>query len=491
MKDIIIYPLLFLTLVQCASQQEAESTQNMIMVENAKKGSRDWIIEVEERHCDYPDHQYCRRPEIEGYCSRTSYKAGEKLSIFVSTNPPSPYSLDIFRMGYYGGNGGRLVKSISNLYGIPQEVPDADSTNFFECQWDTAYQMVIPADWLSGVYLGKLTTETNFQSYIVFIIRDDRQADFMFQCSDLTWQAYNRWPEWHSMYDENQDPWVNSNGARISFDRPYALYVNGLPMDFNALSNGSGEFLLWEFSLSFWMEREGYDVTYISNIDTHEDREGLLRSRAFLSVGHDEYWTPEMYSNVEYARDEGVSLLFLCGNAVDGTVYLEPSTDGRPNRITGRLPQRFLEDERNLMGNSSYGVGYASFVVKNADHWVYANAGVQEGDTIHDLIGWEYHGYPVKEDSSLVILSENTLDPNKFTDPEGPNHAAVIYMTNERSFVFNAGTCFWNLSLSTPPAFQNPVNSQDADHYYVVDFKEEDSRVQQITRNLLARALQE
>ena len=79
-----------------------------------------------------------------------------------------------------------------------------------------------------------------------------------------------------------------------------------------------------------------------------------------------------------------------------------------------------------------------SFVVKNADHWVYANAGVQEGDTIHDLIGWEYHGYPVKEDSSLVILSENTLDPNKFTDPEGPNHAAVIYMTNERSFVFNA-----------------------------------------------------
>ncbi|MEX0714521.1 MAG: hypothetical protein WD278_19450, partial [Pirellulales bacterium] len=32
---------------------------------------------------------------------------------------------------------------------------------------------------------------------------------------------------------------------------------------------GSGEFLLWEFPLAFWMEQHGYDVSYISNIDTH------------------------------------------------------------------------------------------------------------------------------------------------------------------------------------------------------------------------------
>ena len=33
-----------------------------------------------------------------------------------------------------------------------------------------------------------------WQSYVVFIVRDDRPADILFQCSDNTWQAYNRWP---------------------------------------------------------------------------------------------------------------------------------------------------------------------------------------------------------------------------------------------------------------------------------------------------------
>ena len=43
-------------------------------------------------------------------------------------------------------------------------------------------------------------------------------------------------------------------------------------------------------------------------------------------------WTRQMYDNVSRARDEGVSLAFLSGNSVSGVVYLNPSTDGRPNR---------------------------------------------------------------------------------------------------------------------------------------------------------------
>ena len=50
-----------------------------------------------------------------------------------------------------------------------------------------------------------------------------------------------------------------------------------------------------EFPLAFWLEKEGYDVTYISNVDTHADAKGLLRAKAFLSVGHDEYWTERMF----------------------------------------------------------------------------------------------------------------------------------------------------------------------------------------------------
>jgi hypothetical protein len=125
--------------------------------------------------------------------------------------------------------------------------------------------------------------------------------------------------------------------ANVSFDRPYAIYWNGFPAGFEPLTNGSGEFLLLEHPLSFWLEKQGYDVTYVSNVDTHADGEGLLRGKVFLSVGHDEYWTAEMFANVTRARDAGVSLAFLSGNAVSGVVSLLPSSDGRPNRVMRRM----------------------------------------------------------------------------------------------------------------------------------------------------------
>jgi hypothetical protein len=488
-KNIIalLVPILFF--YACKSSDETvETKENLIVEENKNEGTTSWQINVPEKHCDYPDHQFCRRPQIEGFCSKNSYVAGDTLSIFVSTDPATSYSIDLYRMGYYQGKGGRLMKSIGPLEGKPQKIPKADKNNLVECRWDTAYNMVIPPDWISGVYLGKLTANDSSQSYIVFILRDDRKADLLFQCSDMTWQAYNRWPYWHAMYDEGQKPWVNTDGARISFDRPYALYVNLLPSDFNGLSNGSGEFLLWEFSLSFWLEREGYDVTYITNTDTHADAKGLLRGKAFLSVGHDEYWTPQMVDNVKAARDSGVNLLFLCGNSVSGAVYLDPSSDGRPNRITGRLQDDRFLNEPEIMGSTSYGVGYGDIVLQNTDHWIFDGIEIKEGDTLKDLVGWEYHGYPLKKDSTLIVLGTGKIKPNKFAEEDAPDHAMTIYTAPKGNFVFNAGTCFWNLPLAAPPGFQNPVNNQGDQGKKVIDFTKGDPKVQRMTKNLIERA---
>ena len=90
------------------------------------------------------------------------------------------------------------------------------------------------------------------------------------------------------------------------------------------------------FPLAFWMEKEGYDVSYISNIDTHSDPQGLLRSKGFISVGHDEYWSLEMYDNVRKAREEGVNLAFFGGNSVLCVAPLLSNTSGVPNRATRR-----------------------------------------------------------------------------------------------------------------------------------------------------------
>jgi hypothetical protein len=492
MKTLNILLLLIAVFVYSCSPKldEASTKQNPIVDENKNEGTTSWLIKVPEKHCEYPDHQYCRRPQIEGFCSQASYVAGDTLRIFVSTNPASDYTLDIYRMGYYGGKGGRLMKSVGQLEGKPQTVPTAGQNNLIECRWDTAYKMVIPTEWTTGVYLGKLTAlADSSQSYVVFILKDKRNADIMFQCSDMTWQAYNRYPYWHSMYDEGQKSWVNTDGARISFDRPYALYINALPLDFAPLSNGSGEFLLWEFPMAFWLEKEGYDVTYTGNTDTHADGQGLLRSKAFLSIGHDEYWTPKMVDNVKNARDNGVNILFLSGNSVSGAVYLDPSSDGRPNRITGRLTEDRFLDEKEIMGSTSYGVGYGDITVKNTDHWIYEGTGLKDGDLLQDLVGWEYHGFPLKADSTLVVLGTCKIEPNKFASDNPKDHAMLIYDGPKGNYVFNAGTCFWPLPLSTPPGFQNPVNNQGDQGKYVINYKKDDPIIQRITKNLLERAL--
>ncbi|HMG90920.1 MAG TPA: N,N-dimethylformamidase beta subunit family domain-containing protein [Chryseolinea sp.] len=493
LRNSIVLICWILIMQGCSSPKTTDSQEvkNAIVQENELEGTSDWLINVLYKKCEYPDHQNCRRENIEGFCSHASIKAGDTLNIFVSTNPGMAYDLNIYRMGYYGGKGGRLMRSFQHLKGKKQATPVADAkTNFLECKWDTAVSLEIPHDWLSGVYLGKLTTlEDSSQAYIIFIVKDDRPVDFAFQCSDMTWQAYNRWPRWHSMYDEGQKPWVNTNGARISFDRPYSLYVNNLPSDFNPLSNGAGEFLLWEFPLAFWMEKQGYDVSYISNTDTHANPSLLLRSKAFLSVGHDEYWTPEMFSNVTSARDQGVNLMFFSGNSVDGTVYLEPSTSGTPNRVTGRLPQREFDNEQDLMGCSSYGVGYCALVCKQPDHWVYEGTGMKLNDSIPDLIGWEYHGLPTGNHKDLVILAQNKPPVNKFTNSDPPDHTSTIYTAPKGNFVFNAGTCWWSMPLAAPPGFKNPVYNLGSDGYRVLDFSKGDSRIERITKNLFDRVL--
>ena len=55
------------------------------------------------------------------------------------------------------------------------------------------------------------------------VVKDDRPADVLVQCSDNTWNAYNEWPSKYSVYTHpkgNQGPW-----ADVSFDRPYGRYA--------------------------------------------------------------------------------------------------------------------------------------------------------------------------------------------------------------------------------------------------------------------------
>ena len=187
-----------------------------------------------------------------------------------------------------------------------------------------------PADHAAGA----ATSVPYWQSYVVFIVRDDRPADILFQCSDNTWQAYNRWPSNYSLYTHpkgSQGPW-----ADVSFDRPYGREAQYTGVVNDPLTVGSGEFLPFEFPLAYWLEQHGYDVTYCSNSDMLTPDRGL-KCKASISVGHDEYWDIRQYpQRGRSCATPGVNLLFLSGNAVCWVTPFRASSDGRPNRIIFR-----------------------------------------------------------------------------------------------------------------------------------------------------------
>ena len=246
----------------------------MIRAENLRAGATDWQLTRVR-----PDKDGFRTIAIEGFCSRQSVRAGETLDVMVSTDPARRFQVEIFRMGYYGGHGARLVKTLGPFEGKTQPTPRPATKDLHECRWEPAFRLTIPADWPSGVYLGRLTTlvdpavEPYWQSYVVFIVRDERPADILVQCSDNTWQAYNRWPSHYSLYTHpkgTQGPW-----ADVSFDRPYGREAQYDGVVNDPLTFGSGEFLPLEFPLAYWLEQHGYDVTYCSNSDMLTPDHGL------------------------------------------------------------------------------------------------------------------------------------------------------------------------------------------------------------------------
>lgn len=466
-----------------------ERRPDLVRAENARPGTRDWMLT---KTAVDPATKY-RCPWIEGYCSKSSVQAGEKLAIMVSTNPPSPFTIDLYRMGFYGGAGGRRVAALGAFRGSAQPDPPVGEERVRECRWEPAVEVKIPADWPSGVYLGKLTAERDgWQSYVVFVVRDRRRADFLFQCSTNTWQAYNRWPSQFSLYDDGRKVWYWGPGVRISYDRPYGKYCQ----IFDApLSTGSGEFLLWEFPIAHWMEQHGYDVTYSTNVDTHAEPAHLLRAKAFLSVGHDEYWSPEMYRHVKAAIDAGVNAAFLCGNSVYGITPFGPSSAGVPNRTLARVGIFGPEDPRNyegwpemrrfqvngpdeslLMGARSIWpvTGGGAWVCAKEGHWLFAGTGMKQGDGIPGLVGWEFHGAPA-DLPGLEVVATGPVTGGK---GEGA-YASVLFPGPRGNVVFNAATIWWGDGLSEPPGYVRPK--------VYTEPKGPDARVQRITRNLFER----
>jgi Domain of unknown function (DUF4082)/Bacterial Ig-like domain/Bacterial Ig domain/Abnormal spindle-like microcephaly-assoc'd, ASPM-SPD-2-Hydin len=263
---------------------------------------------------------------IQGFTTDISVNQGQTVSFKINTNATN-YKLDIYRMGYYGGAGARLVTTVTPSAHLPQTQPacitDA-ATALMDCgNWAVSATWTVPSTATSGIYFAHvIRADTGGDSHIPFIVRNDSSTSaLLFKTSDTTWQAYNDYGG-ANLYAGGPGP---QNGAyKVSYNRPYHTRVY--------------EFYSWIFNAEYpmvrFLEANGYDVTYTSSLDADRSGSLLLQHKTLLSVGHDEYWSGNERTNVEAARAAGVNLAFFSGNEVFWKVRWEPSIDGSstPNR---------------------------------------------------------------------------------------------------------------------------------------------------------------
>jgi hypothetical protein len=241
----------------------------------------------------------------------------------VDTNAAN-YTIGIYRTGWYQGLGARKIADVTPSafrQSQPQCLTDV-TTELYDCAtWAVSATWQVPATAVSGVYFALLTRPDNgSQSHITFIVRSDgSHSDVVFQTSDTTWQAYNGYGG-----SDFYSGAANGRAYKASYNRPVITRGGVGGRDFY-FSN--------EYPLVRFLEKNGYDVSYISGVDTDRNGAQLLNHKVFLSVGHDEYWSGAQRANVEAARDAGVNLQFLSGNEMYWRTRMEPSpVDGGAGR---------------------------------------------------------------------------------------------------------------------------------------------------------------
>ncbi len=251
---------------------------------------------------------------IEGFATDISVDIGNRVDFKINTNS-SNYRIEIYRLGYYGGMGARLVTTIQHTGVQNQPAPLRDATTGLvdAGNWSVSASWNVPADAVSGVYIAKLVRQdgTFGENHIPFIVRDDSStSDIVFQTSDTTWQAYNGWGG-ANFYGGN-GPATGQGAGRayaVSYNRPIATR-GGV-----GTASGPQDYLFGaEYSAIYWLEQNGYDVSYMAGVDADRYGSLLLNHNLYLDVGHDEYWSGQQRANVQAARDAGVNLAFWSGN---------------------------------------------------------------------------------------------------------------------------------------------------------------------------------
>lgn len=325
-----------------------ERALGSVASENKLPGTADWFTKP---------YQWASPSKLAMWASPYSAGPSDTMEVFIHSTA-GRVTLSLFRLGWYGGLGGRLLWKAQNVAAFPQPACGApDATGPVSCRWSRATQIPIDPTWVNGVYLLKATTADGGIAYYPFVVHAVSRAAFIAIVPLFTWQAYNAWGG-TSLY--------TPQGHAVSFERPYDI-------------GGGSAYVLqdsysWDLSVLRWLEANDIDVAYESDADLQPASVGPAPLKGLIFIGHSEYWTWAEFDRVQQLRDSHKHLAFLSGNNAYWNVRLSSgSVTGRPAQVVScfkldpdpgstsvrDLTKRFRDSPLNRPENGLYGIMYS------------------------------------------------------------------------------------------------------------------------------------
>ncbi len=412
---------------------------------------------------------------IEGFAQEFSVNKGETVHFKIDVESATllPYTVKIYRLGWYQGDGARFIADLGNdLTGKLQPVYNYDTaTGKADCNnWAMSAQWKVPATAVSGVYIARLDCPilNNAKSILLFIVRDDAaNSPALFKTSDATWQAYNGYGG-ASFYSANTTVQGFTHATKLSYQR--VLHLRG----------DKSNFFNAEYPMLRWLEKNGYNVSYTTDMDMARNAKAITPNihKALLSVGHDEYWSAEQRNKFENARANGVHIAFFSGNEVywktrwednyqtlvcykegtQGEYACGNKCDPMPNVWTGLWRDGCSPTYPANDGCKPEGA------LSGQMSWTQTTGSIKVPDTYKKLRFWKNTSVASLGAGETKILPYGTLgnewDPEQFSESYpahrivlsntlqgGFTHKMSLYKYSSGALVFGAGTMQWAWGL--------------------------------------------
>lgn len=447
------------------------------------------------------------RGAIAGYVAEQALTAGETENVYVNAPGARTLSVRVYRMGWYGGTGGRLVLQSARLPVVVQP-PCAHrfQTGLTECRWHATLSFAIPSALPSGVYIAKLHASTGAQSDCLFVVRPATAATtpLLVEIPTATYEAYNAWGG-DSLYPGGSrlvGVTGTTQGIEVSYDRPYDSQT------------GAGQFFIREVAMVRFLERYGYPVGYTTIESIDADPAQVRGARALIDVGHSEYWSAGDERAFAGARERGTSLIFISSNTMAWRVRFAAASAAssqageRDHRIVAYKESVAADPDRAepsglfpLGGAPLVGSAYNGCITPRVAQpgppvyryyawtpspglrpaWLFAGSGVTASSSIPGVAGYELDQRTAASPAGTLLVGSGTSVPCMSETEPSPVHGTVaqttLYTARSGALVFATGTLGWEYALS-------PVPQASPDAPLAPD-----PRVVTMTRNLLARVL--